>query len=335
MVYTAPTEVAFRSKSGSLSKKLCTELALIQAEVLTAEISDVGTTSATFTVDSDSTAGKIAVTVVGGGTNNTLTITNQVLGGNVTITLPNATGTLATLAGVEALTGKSLNMNAAALLTGTGTPVLKFGDIDTAVSYLLTATFVPVQVKVSAGAAVTGTLGAGYFSTLTGAALAAGGQLATLIVRATVSHNLLDAYGLQTHMTIGDDMATTNSNAHLTPFSSKLVLTGGKTASRGWANAGLFIVDGAGAVTQMCYGVSIVAEVGAAAVQALLHLYSDETINAAIAFTESTHFTHLFDFAAADQGFITADAGVTAANRTHKLKVDIGGVAGYINLYAA
>lgn len=117
---------------------------------------DSGTTGPTFTIDSDATAGKIAITAIGGGTNSTLTLQNQALGGNITITLPNATGTLATLAGTETLTGKNINSNAAALGAGTGTPIFRYGDIDTAVSYLLTDSFVPVQVKVSAGAAVTG-----------------------------------------------------------------------------------------------------------------------------------------------------------------------------------
>lgn len=334
MVYTAKTAKELREEKGSLLEKIASELALIQAEVLTAEISDVGTTSTTFTVDSDSTAGKIAITAVGGGTNNTLTISNQVLSGAVTITLPNATGTLATLAGQETLTNKMLNLNAGTPQVGvSGTPLIKYGDLDTAVTYAGTASFIPLQFKITNSAAVTGTMGAGYYSTVSGAALAAGGQLATLMVRATVSHNLNDAYGLQTHMTIGANMATTNSNAHLTPLSAKLVLTGSTTAAKGWLNAGLFIVEGAGAATEMCYGVSIVAEAGAAACQALLHLYSDETLNAAIAFTETTHFTNFIDFAAVG-GCLTADTGSVPSTSINKIAIDIGGVPGYIPIYA-
>ena len=93
MVYTAPTEKSFREKGGTLSHKLCTELALIQAEVLTAEISDVGTTSTTFTVDSDSVLGKIAITAVAGAANKKLTLSNAALTDDRTLTFPDLTGT--------------------------------------------------------------------------------------------------------------------------------------------------------------------------------------------------------------------------------------------------
>jgi len=57
---------------------------------------DTGTTGNTFTVDSDSTDGKIVVDVTNGGTDNTVTLTNTVTTADRTLTLPDETDTLAT-----------------------------------------------------------------------------------------------------------------------------------------------------------------------------------------------------------------------------------------------
>ncbi len=65
-----------------------------------------GTTATTFTFDSDASAGKIAMTVVGGGTNNTLTLSNSVTTADRTITFPDATGTVVLKDTVDTLTNK-------------------------------------------------------------------------------------------------------------------------------------------------------------------------------------------------------------------------------------
>lgn len=215
--------------------------------------------------------------------------------------------------------------------------IMGYGSLATVKEITPTTNVIPLQIAIASVADATGgaTFAAAFFQTRNRTVDQPGTQLATVVASTRLYFNLLDGYGVQSHMYVMDDLETAASNAHVTAISGKLVLTGAKTLAKGWANAGLFIVEGAGAVTEMCYGVSIVAEAGAAACQALLHLYSDETLNAAIAFTESTHFTNLFDFAATNQGFLTTDAAATAANRTHKIKIDIGGVAGYINVNAA
>lgn len=60
---------------------------------------DTGTTSNTFTVDSDSSTGKIVIDVaLNTGEDHTMTITNAVMTDDVTLTLPAETGTLATQA---------------------------------------------------------------------------------------------------------------------------------------------------------------------------------------------------------------------------------------------
>jgi len=66
--------------------------------------SDTGTTSNTFTIDSDSTTGKMVLDVaLNAGEDHTMTITNEAMTGDVTITIPAVTGTLATQAYADGL----------------------------------------------------------------------------------------------------------------------------------------------------------------------------------------------------------------------------------------
>jgi hypothetical protein len=153
-------------------------------------------------------------------------------------------------------------------LMGSGSMALTLANADTTTS-------VPLQINRTftlMGADNTG--GAAYFKAITGAALA--GQLATVMVRTTIGHNLFDAYGLQSHLTFGHDadISTTDANAHLTAISGKVTFDT-STVTKGWVNAGLFIVEGAGTCSQLCYGVSIVEEAGSTGCQALLHLNTD------------------------------------------------------------
>lgn len=69
---------------------------------------DSGTNNASFTVDADSTAAKIALNTNSATGNYTNTIVTPNLAGDATITLPAVTGTLATLAGTETFTNKTL-----------------------------------------------------------------------------------------------------------------------------------------------------------------------------------------------------------------------------------
>lgn len=95
---------------------------------------DSGTTNATFTVDSDATIPKIALASYVGGTGDyTATIkAPATLAGNITVTIPAVTSTLATLAGTETLTNKTLTsptMTAPVLGVATGTSVAVTGLI--------------------------------------------------------------------------------------------------------------------------------------------------------------------------------------------------------------
>jgi hypothetical protein len=67
-----------------------------------------GTTNASFTVDSDSSGAKIKLDTAGATGNFTATIAAANISGNITLTLPAATGTFATVAGAETLTNKTL-----------------------------------------------------------------------------------------------------------------------------------------------------------------------------------------------------------------------------------
>jgi hypothetical protein len=153
-------------------------------------------------------------------------------------------------------------------LMGSGSMVTTLADV-------AATTDVPLQINRTftlMGADNTG--GAAYFKAYTGAAL--GGQLATVMVRTTIAHNLFDAYGLQSHLVFGAsaDVSTTDANAHLTAISGKVTMDT-STVTKGWVTAGLFIWEGAGTISQMGHVVSIVNEAGSTGAQSMLHLNDD------------------------------------------------------------
>jgi hypothetical protein len=176
--------------------------------------------------------------------------------------------------------------------------VFGVGSIITPESITPTSSYVPLHVSITSiadhGTAGDETIGVAYFKTAAITAHQTGHQLATVMVRTSLSKNIFDAYGVQSHLTIAAATATANSNAHLAAISGKLTLTSNVT--QGWANAGLFIIEGAGTVTEMCYGVSIVQEADATAAEALLHLYNDGTATKGIEY--SGNFTKGIDFSA-------------------------------------
>ncbi len=280
----------------------------------------LGTNEASWTTDLDATGGKIKISAVGGGTNNTLTIQNQVLAGDVAITLPNATGTLATLAGTEALTGKtkvavvsqSAAYNDSALQVG----VYGSGIADTLLVDNILVSFVNKSGTNKTSADTSSmTLFVGNSTT----AAVTNNKMQCILSSMTIAHNMYDAYAVQGHISVTDNCGTQNANAHVTGISGKFSVSTSKTLATGWATAVLGIVDGAGAVTQMCHVVSAVCEAGVTACQSLFHAYTDSTVNAAIQFNGTVNMTNLFDFDAA--------AGCVGAN---DIKIDIASSAGYI-----
>jgi hypothetical protein len=187
-----------------------------------------------------------------------------------------------------------------------------------------TGTYVPIQCYLSvASDAVDSTIGTSYFKVVTAAAMS--GQIANVMVRTTLSHNVFDAYGLQTHLVFGTSktVATTDANAHLTALSAKVTFDT-STVSKGWVTAGLFIIEGAGTCSQMCHGVSIVEEAGSTGAQSMLHLNTD------------VGTTPYFSFAGADASgkSLYTHAVTMGATGAGSIKILVNGVARYIPFVA-
>lgn len=87
-----------------------------------------GTNSATFTIDADSSAAKVAIDTNSATGGFTATIVPPNLSASPTITLPAATGTLATLAGTETLAAKTLTAPVINGATSSGSTALNFGS---------------------------------------------------------------------------------------------------------------------------------------------------------------------------------------------------------------
>ena len=257
---------------------------------------DTGTTGTTFTIDSDSTTGKLALQAAGGG-NFTLTLQTPTIAGAVAITLPAVTGTLATLAGVEALTNKSLALEGGTLLGGTGTPIFSYGTIDTQVTTAQATDLCAFQMYIqsTANPGADTSLIAMYLKTENTTIDQPNRHMQCLLVNTKLNFNCFDAYAVQGHITVATQMETAANNAHITGISGKAVLTA--QCDKGWVTGGLFIIDGAADVTgtgTMCHGVAIVAETGTIAVDSMLYINNDGTATNGINFVGN--FTKGIDF---------------------------------------
>ena len=104
------------------------------------------------------------------------------------------------------------DMTEVAPLGTTYSPVFCIGDIAGAREHSAEASFIPFQINLSQTAdGGDNTLGAGYVKTATGADLT--GQLATWMVRTSISHNVFDSYGVQTHLDLcGFNLTHRDSN---------------------------------------------------------------------------------------------------------------------------
>lgn len=195
---------------------------------------------------------------------------------------------------------------------------LTSGYISNSVTVSPTGTLVPIQVYLKANTDGASTVGAAYFKTENITIDQPTQQLATVMVRTTLNFNIFDAYGLQSHLLVADDMETADANAHLTAISGKVTFTSGKTVAKGWVTAGLFIIEGDGTVTQMCHGVSIVEEAASTGAQSLLHLNTD------------VGTTPYFSFAGADGTGKSIYTHTAAGTQHGTIKVLINGTAKWI-----
>jgi len=188
--------------------------------------------------------------------------------------------------------------------------------IGSAQTLTATGTYVPVQVYLSVAGDAGSTVGAGYYKVVTAAAMT--GQIATLMVRTGIYHNVFDAYGLMSHIVFDSaTVQTTDANAHLTAISGKVTFDGG-TVHHGWVTAGLFIVEGAGTCSQMCHGVSIVEEAGSTGAQSLLHLNTD------------VGTTPYFSFAGADASGKSIYTHTAAGTQLGTIKILVNGSAKWL-----
>jgi hypothetical protein len=168
-----------------------------------------------------------------------------------------------------------------------------------------------------------------------------------LLASMQLAGNVFDAYSVQAHLAINASLATANANGHITGSSAKVTVGSGFTVSKGWVTAGLFIVDGAGAVAgagTMCHGVAIVAEAGmtSSTCDSLLYLNADSVVGAAITtIGASANIPYLFNMTdMGNSGFITtggSDCDTSAAtDPSFTIKVVVpGGADGWIRVWGA
>lgn len=197
-----------------------------------------------------------------------------------------------------------------------------------------TATYVPLQMYFSvAGDAADSTFGTSYFKVVTAAALS--GQIANLMVRTTLSHDVFDAYGVQTHLVFGAsaDVSTTDANAHLTALSAKVTFDT-STVTKGWVNAGLFIIEGGGTCSQMCYGVSIVVEATSTGCQGLLHLNADAAVADGITVVGGTNLTYLVNVDGATGAAVVAAGQPAGHAAAGYLSIKVGSTAYAVPFWA-
>ena len=236
--------------------------------------------------------------------------------------------------------GKTVTIKNLTTISATGVAIsqakLNIGTLASAYSSEVVATDVRMVVSISQDADVgaDNTIGAAYFRTATG--IAQTGQLATLMARVSIAHNLFDAYGTQSHIELDDD-ASANAAGNLAAISGKFDFNK-NTLGAGLAHAGLFIVDGG--VGAVCSGTAdvvwmhIESGVPASQVATICKMSSGSTVASAfnIAPANVTNFLDLDSVA----GFLSTDTGTPGAATTHKIKINIGtSTAGYIPVYAS
>ena len=221
----------------------------------------------------------------------------------------------------------------AAAFESVDTGFITIGSLSTAEASTLTETSVHQIVNIAQNADIGdgNTIGAAYFKTATG--IAQTGQLATLMSRVSIAHNLFDAYGLQSHIELDDD-ASANAAGNIAAVSGKFDFNK-NTLGAGIAHAGLFIIDGGtGAVNSGDADViwaHIESGVPNSQVSSIIRMSTGSTVNAGLR-VSPTHMTNFIDFDAA-AGCVAVNTGATPSNLTHTVKIDINGTTGYLPVY--
>ena len=95
------TDVTLAANSNNIVPTQKAVKAYVDSSVTSPDI--VGSTNESFTVDYDAVTGKIKIQPTGGSVDKTMTITNEALTDNRTITFPNVTGTVALAADIPSV----------------------------------------------------------------------------------------------------------------------------------------------------------------------------------------------------------------------------------------
>jgi hypothetical protein len=164
-------------------------------------------------------------------------------------------------------------------------------------------------------------------------------KIQSLLASTILAGNCYDAYGVQGHITVSQNMATQNANAHISGVSGKALLTANNT--QGWVTGVLAIVDGTGTTGGICNVIAaqVEATTTAGQVDSILRLGADQTVPVAIEIAGAAQLTDLIKFDALAGPVVAKDVvpGTVTSNTSLGanacLVIDVGGTPYYIPLF--
>lgn len=141
------------------------------------------------------------------------------------------------------------------------TPVVETGTDKTAAAVF--------NLNTATNKTIAGDISAAIYAESKNTAAVAHATIVTLDSLTTTRGDVYEAYGVRTGLTIAVATATHESFGMLASVFGKTTITG--AVSQGLVAGGAFIVAGAGAVTQTCYGVYVSSLTGVTAMDALIY----------------------------------------------------------------
>jgi hypothetical protein len=199
------------------------------------------------------------------------------------------------------------------------------GVIGTAEDVTMVDNIVPIQVNVNASAGnVSKTLAAAYLKTGISTMDLSSVQACGVLARVSLKYDCESAYGVQSHVGIDADMATGVSHANIAAISGKIDMDNDIT--QGNAQAGLFIMEGTGTITEESTCIQACAENGTT-IGSMMVLSGSGTATNVFSVTAANR-TNFIDFASA--AGCVATAGGESMTVTHKIKLLIGSDTVYL-----
>ena len=153
-------------------------------------------------------------------------------------------------------------------------------------------------------------------------------QACGVLARVKLDYDCDSAYGVQSHVGIGADMATAASAANIAAGSFKIDLDNDVT--QGKVNAGLFIIEGTGSVTETCNVAEFTAENGST-VDNMLSIGGNGTATSVMSIG-CANKTNLFNFTTSAGPVVSASVGGT---QNKKLKCVVAGTSYYIPMHTS